>query len=127
MKVLFVQPYNMLESVAGDDTSMFEPLALEYLSANIQDICQTYLIDMRLDKNIEKVIKEYKPDIIGITGYTVHVNSVKEIVRRIHAADDRIKVVIGGHHASVAYKDYFEISPDCIITGEGIYVFRELV
>ncbi|MDR3600909.1 MAG: radical SAM protein [Desulfosporosinus sp.] len=127
MKVLFIQPYSLPESLAGDDTSMFEPLALEYLAAGVKDICQTQLLDMRLDKSLEKTVNDYQPDVIGITGYSVHVNTMKSIIKDIRLLKNNIKFVLGGHHASVAPKDFFDIKPDYIICGEGVYAFRELI
>jgi hopanoid C-3 methylase len=127
MKVLFIQPYSLPESLAGDDTSMFEPLALEYLSAGIKDISQTQLIDMRLDKGLEKTVNDYQPDVVAITGYSVHVNAVKTIIKDIRLMNNNIKLVLGGHHASVAPEDFFDIQPDYIICGEGVYAFRELI
>jgi hopanoid C-3 methylase len=127
MKVLFIQPYISNESIAGDDTSMFEPLALEYLSGNIKDICETRLLDMRIEKRLNDCLDTYRPDVVGITSYTVHVNVVKSIIKEIKEFDNGIKIVVGGHHASVSPADFIDVNPDYIVKGEGIIVFRQIV
>ncbi|OAT83626.1 B12-binding domain-containing radical SAM protein [Desulfotomaculum copahuensis] len=127
MKVLLIQPFSMPQSLAGDDTSMFEPLALEYLSAGVKGLCETRLLDMRLEKKLSQTLSEYRPDIVGITGYSVHVNVVRKIAVEVRAFDPEIKIVLGGHHASVAPDDFLDIAPDCIIRGEGVFVFRDVM
>ncbi|MFC1503824.1 B12-binding domain-containing radical SAM protein [Spirochaetota bacterium] len=78
---------------------------------------------------IEKKIREYSPDIVGISAnFTPYFEEVISVARRVKNAGADIPVVIGGHHASVFGKEIIE-DYDCIdyvITGEGAYPFLHL-
>ena len=57
---------------------------------------------MRFDKDLDKILEDFKPDVTGITSYTVYVNIVKQLFEKIKLIDQKIFTVVGGHHATVA-------------------------
>jgi hypothetical protein len=48
------------------------------------------------------VFERSNPDVVGITSYTVHVNTVRTHFAQIKEWDTQVLTVVGGHHAMVA-------------------------
>ena len=127
MKILLVQPAKPEKALGGEDFAIYEPLALEYLAAGVagdHDVC---IFDMRLDHDLDSLLREYRPDIVGITSYTVHVNTVKMLFRQIKAFNPDIVTIVGGHHATIMPADFYTPFIDVIITGEGVFPFKEVI
>lgn len=127
MKILLVQPPKAKKTIGGDDYFIFEPLALEYLASGIKDLHDVKILDMRFDRDFDKELRSYRPDVVGITAYTVHVNTVKDLFRRIKTIDPGIFTVVGGHHATVVPSDFLIPDIDLVVMGEGVFVFREII
>ncbi len=127
MKILLIQPAKAQKTIGGEDVFIFEPLALEYLASCIKDVHNVKILDMRFDKDLDTEIKEYKPDVVGITAYTVHVNVVKNLFNKIKTINPDIFTIVGGHHATVAPDDFFTPDIDLVVMGEGVFVFKEII
>ena len=127
MKILLVQPPKPEKAVGGDDFSIFEPLALEYLAAGIAGNHDVRILDMRLDPDLDSLLREYQPDVVGITSYTVHVSTVKRLFQQIKVFNTDIFTIVGGHHATVMPEDFYTPYIDVIIVGEGVFPFREII
>jgi len=127
MKILLIQPAKAQKTIGGDDYFIHEPLALEYLASGIKDSHDVKILDMRFDRDLEKELKEYEPDVVGITAYTVHVNTVKSLFNKIKSIDTGIFTVVGGHHATVVPHDFFTPDIDIVVMGEGVFVFKEII
>lgn len=127
MKVLLVQPAKPRKAIGGEDIAVYEPLALEYVAAMIRDHHDVKILDMRLDDDLDAVLKVFRPDIVGVTAYTVHVNVVKDLFEKIKKYDPGIVTVVGGHHATIAPDDFFVDAVDCIVQGEGVFTFKEIM
>lgn len=127
MKVLLIQPAKSPISIGGDDFFIYKPLALEYLASGIIDDHEVKILDMRFEKNMDSVITDFNPDLIGITSYTVNVNTVKNLFKTIKTINPEIFTVVGGHHATVMPEDFFTPYIDLIVIGEGVFVFKEII
>jgi radical SAM superfamily enzyme YgiQ (UPF0313 family) len=127
MKILLIQPAKPAEALGGEDFSVFEPLALEYLAAGVAPDHDVRILDLRLDHDLEIVLRDYQPEVVGITAYTVHVNTVKRLCQQIKAHNPEIVTVVGGHHATVMPGDFSTPFIDVIIAGEGVFSFREVL
>ena len=127
MKILLIEPAKAPVSMAGEDVFIFEPLALEYVAAGVIEDHDVRIIDLRLDKNLQELLENFSPDIVGITAYTVHVNTVRNLFDRIKKWNSKILTVVGGHHATVAPEDFNQSSIDLIVLGEGVSTFKQLV
>ena len=127
MKVLLIQPAKAQITIGGEDFFINEPLALEYLASGIKDNHDVKILDMRFDKNLEEVLEDFKPNVIGITSYTVNVNTVKDLFEKIKQINPNIFTVVGGHHATVAPEDFITPFIDLIVIGEGVFVFKEII
>jgi hopanoid C-3 methylase len=127
MKILLIQPAKPEKALGGEDFSIFEPLALEYLAAGVAGAHEVRILDMRLDADLDAVLHHYQPEVVGITAYTVHVNTVKGLFRRIKAWNPQIVTVAGGHHATILPEDFHTPFIDIIVAGEGVFAFRDVI
>ncbi len=127
MKILLIQPAKALKTIGGEDVFIYEPLALEYLASGVKDDHEVRILDMRIDKDLDSEMQKFKPDVVGITAYTVHVNTVKNLFNKIKSIDPRIFTVVGGHHATVVPGDFFTSNIDIVVIGEGVFVFKEII
>jgi anaerobic magnesium-protoporphyrin IX monomethyl ester cyclase len=89
-----------------------------------------YLPPKKIPLFLKKEIKEFKPDIIGISSMTPQYHFMPGILKLIKKIDPSIYTVIGGYHPSLMYKEICN-SPesryiDFIVRGEGELTFNEL-
>ncbi|MEW6660451.1 MAG: radical SAM protein [Thermodesulfobacteriota bacterium] len=127
MKILLIQPAKPAQALGGEDFSIFEPLALEYLAAGVASDHDVRILDMRLDPDLDAVLADYRPEVVGITAYTVHVNTVNRLFQQIKTCYPEVVTMVGGHHATVRPEDFYTPFIDVIIGGEGVFPFREAV
>jgi len=127
MKILLIQPAKPEKALGGEDFSIFEPLALEYLAAGVAADHDIRILDMRLDPDLDSHLHDFRPDVVGITSYTVHVNTVNGLFQQIKIFNPEICTVVGGHHATVMPEDFYTPFIDLIIGGEGVFPFREVM
>lgn len=80
-------------------------------------------------KNIVKEqIQEFQPDLIGFSSYDMNYSFILDCGNYIKNLYPNIKIIVGGHHASLAPEDYMQIkSIDYVCVGEGEYVLRDLL
>ncbi|MBW1800192.1 MAG: cobalamin-dependent protein [Deltaproteobacteria bacterium] len=77
---------------------------------------------------IERV-EGYAPDVVGITCLTPGRKRTFEVAQLVKDFDPGIKVVLGGVHATIMYRQILENYPqvDFIVLGEGEITFLELI
>jgi radical SAM superfamily enzyme YgiQ (UPF0313 family) len=127
MRILLIEPDKAPVVIGGEDFSIYEPLALEYIAAGVANDHEVKILDLRLQNNFDDVFEKFLPDVIGITAYTVHVNRVLQLFEKIKKRNPNILTVVGGHHATIMPKDFHSENIDVIVIGEGIFTFREIV
>jgi radical SAM superfamily enzyme YgiQ (UPF0313 family) len=130
MKILLVQPDAARELIGwGDLGAIAEPLALEYLAAGlVGDAHQVRLLDLRLHPGaLHSELLDFHPDLVGVTGYSMHVLRNLEICREVKAALPDCFTAVGGHHATLLPEDFFEEEVDFVVTGEGVRPLRAIV
>ncbi|MCZ7382556.1 MAG: radical SAM protein [Candidatus Methanoperedens sp.] len=127
MKILLIQPAKAQKTIGGEDVFIYEPLALEYLASGVKGEHDVRILDMRIDKDFDSQMQNFRPDVVGITAYTVHVNTVKNLFNKIKTIDPGIFTIVGGHHATVAPEDFFTPYIDLVVMGEGVFVFKEII
>ena len=126
MKILLIQPYSSSDLM--DQVYMFEPLALEYLGAGAkQDGHEVRLLDARIERDTEGAIRSFQPDVVGLTGFTSHLNIIREIAAQAKGIDPDVTVIVGGHHATVSPGDFNDPAIDFVVIGEGVAALRELL
>lgn len=126
-KILLVQPPKPARAIAGEDVFIYEPLALEYLAAGVTPEHDVRILDMRLEPDLQSALIEFAPDVVGITAYTVHVNTAKRLFEQVKSWNPQILTVVGGHHATVMPHDFLIPFIDVIVMGEGIFTFKEII
>jgi radical SAM superfamily enzyme YgiQ (UPF0313 family) len=127
MKILLVQPVKPEKALGGEDFAIYEPLALEYLAAGVAGDHDVRILDMRIDRDLDSQLNKYRPDVVGITSYTVHVNTVKKLFQQIKTLNPDIVTLVGGHHATILPMDFRTPFIDVIVAGEGVFPFREII
>jgi len=127
MRILLIQPPKSPSAIGGEDLYMHEPLALEYIAAGVIADHDVKILDMRIEKDLGRVLADFRPDVAGMTAYTVNVNTVKGLFSEIKRWNPEVFTVVGGHHATVSPEDFLSPDIDLIIMGEGVSVFREVI
>ena len=127
MRILLVEPAKAPLTLGGEDVFLFEPLALEYLAAGLVGDHDVRIHDQRLDHDVKAVFHYFRPDVVGVTGYTVHVSVIRELCREIKSWNPEVLTVVGGHHATVASEDFESPFIDVVVAGEGVFPFREII
>jgi radical SAM superfamily enzyme YgiQ (UPF0313 family) len=130
VRILFIYPNLNHELIGyGDLGAIAEPLALEYLAASCVDLAtEMELLDLRLHPNeLNNRLTIFNPDVIAITGYSMHVMRIQEIAQLSRERLPSSKVVVGGHHATLLAEDFKIPEIDFIVVGEGTAPFAKLI
>jgi radical SAM superfamily enzyme YgiQ (UPF0313 family) len=125
MKILMISP--IIDQPEPDP-----PIGLCYLQAYLDKMGFTkskILYAYKSYEKIEKKIREFEPDIVGISCFTEFRRSSFKLAKMVKEINKNIKVVLGGPHATYMWKQIMEnfSSVDFIVIGEGEITFFELV
>jgi radical SAM superfamily enzyme YgiQ (UPF0313 family) len=123
MKILLVKPplnRNIIAPSGG------EPLELEYLAASVHEH-DADILDMRVDHRLHKKLDAFRPQVVGVTGYTCDANSAKAVMREVKKFDRRIVTAVGGHHATFLPSDFDLPFVDFVFLGMGDLTFKEFI
>ncbi len=129
-KILFINPNTRyLNSLL----TVFPPQGILYISSVLlKNGFEVRVIDADIDNlshdDIMSGIREYRPDIIGITMNTLQTKAVYELAKFIKQNKD-IPIVVGGPHPSSVKEKILNqcVFIDFLIYGEGEITFLELV
>lgn len=116
LRILLVSPY-------GNTPNRFFPLSLGYLKSNAPPQHTIKILDATFDRvpaystRFQQILKEFNPDVVGVTVHSVVFEEALYICRVSKAVNPNIITVMGGAHPTT--------SPDMIMEDEAIdYVFR---
>lgn len=128
-RILLIQPSPHPDSLVF---GYMNPYALEILAAGILEAIhdsQIKIIDFRVEGEINGLnkMREFNPEIVGITGITIDYPMIMNILRHVKSFSEKIITVVGGHHATVAPSDFYDPNVDIIVHGQGIESFKEIV
>ncbi|MHB9091891.1 MAG: B12-binding domain-containing radical SAM protein, partial [Chloroflexota bacterium] len=129
MRVLLVQPKWSLSLVGFNRLARPEPLALEVLKASLPNH-EVVILDLRVDERpnaLTETMASFKPQVVGVTGYTTDVPNARQVLAEIKACDPTIITVMGGHHASLCPEDFDSPNVDYIVIGEGEVTLPDLL
>lgn len=126
MRVLLVQPPVAKRVVGFSKFGCPEPLALEILAASSADH-DVRILDMRLDLQLDGLIRDFSPQVVGVTGYTPNVPQMLAVCSRVKELDAKIVTVVGGYHATLCPEDFHTTDVDVIVVGEGESTFPALL
>jgi hopanoid C-3 methylase len=132
VRILLIKPKARLRSVLGLQAfQRMEPLELGYLAAAAGPGHDTRILDLRLaawpELALRDSLRRFRPNLVGITGYSHEASSVKGIARRVRRSLPGTTIVVGGHHATVAPRDYRIEAIDAVVRGEGCAPFAQIV
>jgi len=120
------------EAVEAENLS-YPPLALLSLAAFLRDqshhVCE--IMDAQLDhlsnEDMENQIREFAPDVVGVTCFTVQLVDVMHSIRAARAAGVQY-VVLGGPHINDFPKESLALEGvDAVVKGEGQQPLLELL
>lgn len=133
MKIqLFVAPGGYFAERWRKGSSM-PPLGLLYIAAVLEregheiQIIPADILGLNF-KQIQRKIKEFKPDIIGITSTTENRFQSFKLIKKAKQAYPQALTILGGPHASMAPEDSLAHIPelDVVVIGEGEETMKEL-
>ncbi|MCF8474031.1 MAG: B12-binding domain-containing radical SAM protein [Emcibacter sp.] len=127
MKVLLINPPCGTRTIGLKNLTKIEPLNLELLGAVLKGRHDVRLVDMEIaPKDLSRVLKDFKPDIVGVTSEVVHVDTAKRALAVARLSAPHCLTVVGGHHPTVWPKDFLDPVVDLIVRGEGTESFAEI-
>lgn len=109
-KLLLINPVGRRSGYLLSRFSTFPPLSLAYIGAVTPSNWEVKIID----ENFDTFVFE-EADLVGITAFTSNINRAYEISRICR--ERKIKVIIGGIHASMLPDEAMQYA-DAVITGE---------
>ena len=145
MKTLLIQPYI---TSSNQFTNLIEPLGLIYLASyvkhheikildlyglgvdKIEKVDHLYRKGVSNSKEIVRMIKEYDPEVVGIScNFTEYSQDAFEVVKLVKDNFKNAIVVIGGAHVTMDAVNTLKNnqSIDILVRGEGEITFQELL
>jgi len=110
-------------------------LAISSIAGNLREhdvyLADLILVRHRLTSAIKKLLSEYNPALIGISAMSFQFHTARRIAAFIKNLDSTIKIVLGGYHATLMYREIGEENKDgpfdFILRGESDLSFGELI
>lgn len=119
MRILLVQPRQQ-RGVGFRRLSVVEPLAVETVAACLEKEHEVRILDFFTIPELRALLESFKPDLCGIScGFTIDVYKVLAIAKEIRSSLPKAKVMVGGHHATMKFQDFYHDSVDYVVVGEG--------
>jgi len=126
-----------------DTVDMLDPvmrlpnLALASLAASVGTgqhdvrVLDLVLVKEKLKKSLLSHLDAFKPDLVGLSAMTFQYGTLIRIASLIRARLPGVRLVAGGYHVTLMYREIAGETPDVpidfMVRGEGEETFRELV
>ena len=118
-KLLLINPVSRRSGLLLSRFSTFPPLGLAYVAAVTPSNWKVKIADENID-----AFEFEEADLVGITAFTSNINRAYEIARMYQ--ERKIKVVIGGIHASML-PDEAQQFADTVVVGEAENIWQKVV
>jgi radical SAM superfamily enzyme YgiQ (UPF0313 family) len=128
MNILFLNPSTGKPTTGKLKAS--PPLGMGYISAMLKRNGFTNIVgvDLHVDSMSKFESEVVKADVVGVHTVSKAFPQVVELAYRAKQLNPKIKVVIGGGHATLEPEEVISAEPvDFAVVGEGEYTFLELV
>ncbi|MEA1928592.1 MAG: radical SAM protein [Candidatus Auribacterota bacterium] len=89
--------------------------------------CLDYSVTHYDQEDLNKIIREGKIDVVGLSATTQAIPRIYNIVKAIKESHPRIITVMGGPHVTVLYEEAIENGADIVVRNEGELTFLELL
>jgi anaerobic magnesium-protoporphyrin IX monomethyl ester cyclase len=120
-----------------DNHDSHYPLGLAYLQSYVEqqspqhEFENLYLNNVPYEQcfsEIKESLERFQPDVLGVSLMTHSRVSAYRIIEYVHETYPNIKIVTGGMHVTVMWKQFVEKYPYVIVVqGEGEVTFNELI
>jgi len=131
LRILFCTPPYHPYYLADEKVYVVEPLQFEVLSSLLdKERFEIDVLDLRLDRHkgaLDRKLASFRPDLFGMSSWTLHVNLVKEAIRKVKAFDSNIITMVGGEHTRIAPVDFAIPEINFVLMGEAYQYFSELM
>lgn len=140
MKILLINPPAKNEilscnpEIIRDERGFDPPLGLLYVAGYLEKYSnhQLKMIDAQVDRldypELQARIKEYAPDVIGLTAMTFTLLDVISTVKAAKEVCPSVKIVLGGPHPHIYPEETLNLKGvDFVVLGEGEETFLDLV
>ncbi|MFO7865769.1 MAG: radical SAM protein [Candidatus Aminicenantes bacterium] len=101
-------------------------------STDLLNVFHKYLEGVRdqdhpIWNEVEKVMRDFQPDVVGITFLSTKMGAVQNLTRMAKRIFPEVPVVLGGAHPTVLYESSLKkTGADYVVLGEGEETFAEL-
>ncbi|MBF0268009.1 MAG: B12-binding domain-containing radical SAM protein [Alphaproteobacteria bacterium] len=117
------------------DFGLFPPLGLLYVYSYLEAHSQGHELHFHdcvgeklSHQDLRLILRQIKPDIVGVTSFTVSLIDVIEVARMVREESPQAHICMGGHHPIAFPIEAAQTKEfDSIIVGEGEYAFTDLV
>jgi anaerobic magnesium-protoporphyrin IX monomethyl ester cyclase len=133
MKILLIYPYWLEKRTRTEDVTV-PPIGIYYIGAVLKE--NHYDVEIlnwcrinETPQEIEKVLVEKKPDVIGFSILQANRWGGIDIARIAKRIDPGVKIVFGGVTATFLWEHFLTHFPeiDFVVIGEGEYTFLNLI
>ena len=105
---------------------------LSYLNRELKENVRGKIIKSSVDfdsyKELNEIIKDFKPDLIGVSAMTFHKDFFHESIKEIRKAGYDKMIVTGGPHPTTSYEEVLkDKNIDICVLGEGEATLKEIV
>lgn len=118
-KLLLINPVSRRTGLLLSRFSTFSPLGLAYVAAATPSDWEVKIADENID-----AFEFEEADLVGITAFTSNINRAYEIARMYQ--ERKIKVVIGGIHASMLPDEALQFA-HTVVVGEAEKIWRDVI
>src|SRR5437773_6052439 len=109
--------------------------ALTSLAGNVDHhhsvaVADLILAQRRIRETVEQLVRNLKPDLVGLSVMTFQRATAKRIVDLVRSLRPDVRIVAGGYDPTLAVEAYTECSSgviDFVVRGEGDITFRDLL
>jgi len=109
--------------------------ALTSLAGNVDPhhsvaVADLILAQRRIRETVEQLVRNLKPDLVGLSVMTFQRATAKRIVDLVRSLRPDVRIVAGGYDPTLAVEAYTECSSgviDFVVRGEGDITFRDLL
>jgi len=108
MRVLLVRPPRMKQSINLGEVMYSEPIGLEMVYTVLENDHEVEIFDMMAEnKDLIEKIKDYAPDIVGLTSLCIDVEPVLSMAEKIKEYKEDIEIVAGGTQAFFSPESFY--------------------
>ncbi|MBW2203716.1 MAG: cobalamin-dependent protein [Deltaproteobacteria bacterium] len=135
MKIVLLSMPDVVPLLVHESAVHIANLGIASIGANIDKAHDVHIIDLiRKRRNVRKyltqTLKKIAPDLVGLSAMAWQYNTCGKIMALIKQLLPKVKIVIGGYHATLMYREIAAAPEarfmDFMVRGEGEMTFRRL-